>query len=95
MVHRGSPLLSCIVERIVSQDRQVTMARSFLPCACHHEKQSGQRTAMPWLYVEKSGQRRVMTWQRDRMMKPAVQLLVLYHLQIEDKNNFSDNNVMQ
>jgi len=36
-----------------------------------------------------------MTWQRDRMMKPAVQLLVLYHLQIEDKNNFSDNNVMQ
>ena len=80
---------------IVSQGRQVTMARSFLPCACHHERQGGQRTVMPWLYVEKSRQRRVMTWQHDRMMKPAVQLLVLYHLQIEDKNNFSDNNVMQ
>jgi hypothetical protein len=37
----------------------------------------------------KSGQRSAMT-RHDRMMKPAVRWLVLYHLQIS-KNSFSDS----
>jgi hypothetical protein len=42
-------------------------------------------TVMAWLHVKTNGQRRVMTQRHDRMMKPAVQQLVLYHLQIKIK----------
>ena len=51
--------------------------------------QRGQKRANALLHAKKSGQRSAMT-QHDRMTKPVVQWLVLYHLQI-NKNNFSDN----